>query len=418
VATSTHPPAPAAGGVDSPYAWFRLGISALTSTIGGVGMWSVVVTLPTVQVEFGVARGEASIPYTALMVGVMLGGILMGRVADRFGVALGVVTGGVALCAGFVLSSFATNIWQFALMQAVLIGMLGSASSFGPLIADISHWFAKRRGVAVAIGASGSYLAGTIWPPIVQYLVDTVGWRQAHIGIGLFCLATMLPLALVLRRRAPVASGETMEAIARRAERSLGLSPRALQALLVLAGVACCVAMSMPQVHIVAYCVGLGFSAARGAEMLTVMLGCGIISRLATGWIADNIGPLRTLLLGSALQMLALMLYMPFDGLMSLYLISALFGLSQGGIVPSYALIVRDHFPASEAGARLGAVLAATLAGMAIGGWLSGVMYDLTGSYQAAFANGVAWNMLNLGIAWFLFQRAHRGPALPAARPA
>jgi MFS family permease len=411
-------PAQQSGGVvDSSYAWWRLVASLSASAIGGVGMWSVVVTLPLVQTEFGVARAEASLPYTLAMLGIMAGGIIMGRVADRFGVAVVVVSGAVSLCAGYILASYATSLWQFAIAQALLIGMFGSAASFGPLIADISHWFARRRGVAVAVGASGSYLAGTVWPPVVQFLVDTHGWRHSHIGIGLFCLATMVPIALVLRRRPPAVPHGEAEMIARRGATSLGLSPRALQALLLLAGVSCCVAMSMPQVHIVAYCAGLGYGAARGAEMLSVMLGFGIISRLASGWIADAIGPLRTLLLSSTLQMLALMLYMPFDGLASLYLISALFGLSQGGIVPSYALIVRDHFPASEAGTRVGLVLAATLAGMALGGWLSGALFDLTGSYQAAFANGVAWNLLNVGIAWFLLSRATRGPIAPRTAP-
>jgi MFS family permease len=178
-----------------------------------------------------------------------------------------------------------------------------------------------------------------------------------------------------------------------------------LQLLLIVAGVACCVAMSMPQVHIVAYCNDLGYGLARGAEMLSLMLGFGIVSRLLSGFIADRIGGMKTLLLGSVLQGVALVLYVPFDGLMSLYIVSALFGLFQGGIVPSYALIVRQYFPPQEAGARVGMVLTATLAGMAFGGWLSGVIYDLTGSYQMAFLNGIAWNGLNVAIVLFLIWR-------------
>ena len=177
------------------------------------------------------------------------------------------------------------------------------------------------------------------------------------------------------------------------------------QLLLCVAGLSCCVAMSMPQVHIVAYCSDLGFGAARGAEMLSLMLGFGIASRLISGAICDRIGGLRTLLLGSLLQGIALLLFLPFDGLVSLYVISAMFGLFQGGIVPSYAIIVREYFPASEAGARVGSVLTATLFGMALGGWMSGKVFDLTGSYQAAFINGTLWNLLNFSIAAFLFWR-------------
>jgi MFS family permease len=189
---------------------------------------------------------------------------------------------------------------------------------------------------------------------------------------------------------------------------AFGLSLNAAQALLCIAGVACCVAMSMPQVHIVAYCSDLGYGAARGAQMLSLMLACGIASRLISGAVCDRIGGLRTLVLGSALQGTALLLFLPFDGLVSLYVISGLFGLFQGGIVPSYAIIVREHFPPAEAGARVGTVLMCTLLGMALGGWMSGEVYDLTGSYHAAFINGVAWNLLNLSIAVGLLRRVPR----------
>src|SRR5213075_118440 len=203
--------------------------------------------------------------------------------------------------------------------------------------------------------------------------------------------------------RPPAASAEPARAnFGTPSSRPFGLSLNGAQTLLCIAGVACCVAMSMPQVHIVAYCTDLGYGAARGAEMLSLMLACGIVSRLISGAICDRIGGLRTLLLGSVLQGLALLLFIPFDGLVSLYVISALFGLFQGGIVPSYAIIVREHFPPAEAGARVGTVLMCTLLGMALGGWMSGKVFDLTGSYHAAFLNGLAWNALNVSIAVFL----------------
>ena len=206
----------------------------------------------------------------------------------------------------------------------------------------------------------------------------------------------------------PTLSQRERESTTDRRERPLGLSPATLQGLLCIAGVACCVAMSMPQVHIVAYCGDLGFGAARGAQMLALMLGLGVVSRLASGWISDHIGGLRTLLLGSVLQGLALLLFFFNDSLASLYVISALFGLFQGGIVPSYALIVREYFSPKDAGARVGTVLMATLFGMALGGWMSGAVFDATGSYRAAFANGIAWNALNLSIVIFLLWRARR----------
>jgi MFS family permease len=391
--------------VDSRAAWARLGITLMLSTIGGVGMWSVVVALPAIQAAFGIDRGEASLPYTLAMLGFGISGIVVGRLVDRFGIVRPLAAAIVALGLGYVAAGSATSLWQFALAHGVLIGV-GSAATFGPLIADISHWFQRRRGIAVAICASGSYVAGTIWPPVVQHLIATEGWRATHIGIGLFCIATMLPLVLGLRGKAParVAAGQGSIGT----PHALGITPGALQLLLAVAGVGCCAAMSMPQVHIVAYCGDLGYGVARGAEMLSLMMGFGIVSRIASGAIADRLGGLATLLLGSALQGVALLLYLGFNGLTSLYVISAMFGLFQGGIVPSYAIITREYFPPEEAGARVGVVLMATLIGMALGGWMSGAIFDLTGSYRAAFANGVLWNLLNGSIVLWLLLRRRR----------
>ncbi len=383
-------------------------------------MYSVTVVLPQIQAEFDVSRSDASLPYTLTMIGFGLGGILMGRLSDRYGVIAPIVVGTLGLSGGFVLAGLAENLWQFVLVQGLLIGLLGTAATFAPLVADTSQWFTRRRGIAIAICMSGNYLAGAVWPPIMQHFIDVVGWRQMYVGVGVFCLISMLPLALVYRRKAPLIAivakqGARPNARFRlEAERSdphrpLGLTPGALQGLLCIAGVACCVAMAMPQVHIVAYCGDLGFGAARGAEMLSLMLGLGIVSRLVSGWISDHIGGLRTLLVGSLLQGVALLLFLGNNGLISLYVISALFGLFQGGIVPAYALIVREYFAPKQAGARVGTVLMATLFGMALGGWMSGAIFDITGSYRAAFMNGIAWNLINLSIIGFLLYRARRG---------
>ena len=402
----------AADGVESRYAWIRLAAAVLLGTIGGVGLWSIVVALPAVQAEFGVVRAEASLPYTMAMIGLVFGGVLMGRLADRFGVIVPIVIGSISLGIGYIAVAYADSLWLFAAIYGALIGLLGTAAVFVPLIADTSYWFDRRRGIAVALCASGNYFAGAIWPPVLQHFIDTAGWRQTHLGIGVFCLVTMLPLTLVLRRPAPLHDALPPAVGDGVAGAPLGLPPNMLQALLILAGVSCCVAMAMPQVHIVAYCVDLGYGAARGAEMLSLMLGLGVISRLASGWIMDRIGGVATLLLGSTLQAIALTLFLPFDGLVSLYVISAVFGLFQGGIVPSYAIIVRQFFPPQEAGTRVGLVLSSTLAGMALGGWMSGAIFDATGSYQAAIINGLMWNLLNMSIAFWLLHRSQRQPAL------
>jgi MFS family permease len=400
------------GEVESTSAWMRLAVTLMLSTIGGVGMWSVVVALPTVQAEFGVARAAASLPYTLTMIFFGLAGIGMGRLSDRYGVMLPVIIGTVLLALGYAGAAAATTLGHYTLAQGVLIGA-GSSATFAPLLAHTSLWFVRRRGIAVAIFASGNYLAGAVWPPIVEHFIRTAGWRPTHAGIAIFCVASMLPLALMLRRKPPTAdpAGATITS-RKRSPESLGLSSNALQTLLIIAGLACCVAMSMPQVHLVAYCSDLGYGPARGAQMLSLMLACGIVSRLVFGWICDRVGGLRTLLLGSALQGAALVLFLPFDGLVSLYVISALFGLFQGGIVPSYAIIVREFFDRSEAGARVAIVITATLFGMALGGWMSGAIFDLTGSYRAAFVNGIAWNLVNVSIATWLLRRSIGGFAL------
>jgi MFS family permease len=392
---------PSGHGIDSGYAWLRLVTSVLAGTVAGVGMWSVVVVLPAIQTEFSVGRAAASLSYTLTMAGFALGGVLMGRLADRFGVAVPLSAGAVILGVGYAAAAAAQTLWQFALAQGLLIGLLGSSVGFGPLMADVSRWFVRRRGLAVAICASSNYLAGAIWPPLIQQAIAAWGWRATHLGIGALCTAILLPLALLLRHRAPdaVSGIAGTQALPRRLAH---ISPGLLQAALVLAGVACCVAMSMPQVHLVAYCGDLGYGTARGTEMLSLMLVFGIISRLVSGWVSDRIGGIATVLLGSALQALALGLYLAFDGLVQLYVISALFGLVQGGIVPSYTIVVRENFPPEQAGARVGLVLGATLSGMALGGWLSGVVLDATGSYAAAFANGIAWNALNLAVVLWL----------------
>jgi len=397
------------GEPESAYAWLRLLACVLIGTVGSVGMWSVVVALPAFQADFAVARADASVPYTLAMIGFAAGAVLMGSIADRWGISVSVILGALMLAVGFAASAVAGNIWQFALVH-LLIGF-GSSATFAPLIADISHWFDRRRGIAVAICASGNYLGGAIWPPIVNGLIAGSGWRSTQMVIAFVCLATMIPLTLATRRRVSAAGLAAANGNGGKGMGTLGLSPSALMALLALAGLACCVAMSMPQVHIVAYCADLGYGPARGAEMLSAMLGFGIISRIASGFIADRIGGLWTMLLGSALQGVALLLYLQFDGLTSLYVVSALFGLFQGGIVPMYAIIVREYFPPQGSGTRVGILIMSTIVGMALGGWMSGAIFDMTGSYWQAFANGLLWNLLNVTIVVFLLMRRGRVPA-------
>jgi len=395
--------------MDSRAAWIRLGLALLIGSIGSVGMWSVVVVLPVVQSEFAASRGAASLAFTLAMLGFGLGGVATGKLTDRFGIVTAIGLGIAVEALGYAGAGLSTTLWQFTLVHFV-IGA-GASATFGPLMAEASHWFDRYRGLAVTIAATGNYLGGTIWPPLVNWGTQTIGWRATHLAIGLFCAVTMTAVVLLLRARM---GGETrrshVDAPPPRID--LQINTNTLTALLCVASIACCVAMAMPQVHIVAYCGDLGYGVARGAEMLSLMLAFGIISRIGSGLLADRIGGIRTLLLGSVAQGFALLFYLFFDGLTSLYVISAMFGLFQGGIVPSYAIIVREAMPAREAATRVGYVILASVFGMSFGGYISGVIFDSTGSYAAAFVNGLGWNAVNVSIMVALLLRARRRLAL------
>jgi MFS family permease len=399
--------------LDSRYSWVRMGLTVTVAMVINAGMWLIISIMPAMQVELGVDRADASLPYTLTMIGFALGNFFIGRAVDRFGVSLCLIGAAIGVALGMILAVGSTSIVMISLAQ-LLVGF-ASAVGFGPLIADISHWFMRRRGIAMAIVASGNYLSGVIWPVALSDMLAEQGWRSVYSTMAIVTLAVVIPLALILRRKVPDEAHAKAEAVSSANATSSGLSPTALACLLGLAGIGCCVAMSMPQVHIVSYCVDLGYGPAVGAEMLALMLAGGVVSRLISGALADWLGGVRTILIGSALQCLALFLYLPSDALVSLYLVSLIFGLSQGGIVPSYAVVVREYMPAREAGARVGFVLMATIFGMAIGGWMSGWIYDVSGSYQLAFINGIVWNFLNIGILVWLLMRSRARGVLRAA---
>ena len=388
---------------DSLYSWTRLFIALLLATVGNIGMWVVVIVLPDIQQEFKIDRGTASIPFALTMVGFAIGNWVMGHVVDRYGITKTIILAATVNTAGYIAAMYVNNVYSLSILQ-FFIG-LGTAAAFGPLIADTSHWFLKRRGIAVALIASGNYFSGAIWPPLFNSTLQSDGWRDVYWILALSTVFIMIPLSFLLTKKISEETARISDAASSDKRQNVSISPKALTILLSIAGIGCCVAMSMPQVHIVAFCIDLGFGPAVGAEMLSLMLIGGIISRLINGLIADKLGGVYTLLIGSTLQCIALFLYLPFDGLVSLYIVSLVFGLSQGGIVPSYAIIIREYLPGADAGTRVGFVMMCTIMGMAIGGWMSGWIYDLTGSYAAAFWNGIVWNFLNIAIVLFLITR-------------
>ncbi len=390
------------------YPVVRLFAALAIVTLAGSVMYSMVVALKPVSLEFGVGRGAASVPYMMFMAASGIGGVAMGRLTDRFGLFVPILVASFGLPAGMVCAAYSHTFWQFVVPLGVLSGLLGTSAMFAPVAADASLWFTRRRGLAVAVVVTGTYLAGAIWPPIVQASLDARGWRETFLALGVLLFCTILPLSVLLRRKPAHLAGTAKEAPPADAKRPLGLAPNMLQCLICAAGIGCCTAMAMPQVHIVAHATELGFVAQRGAEMLALMLGFGIVSRICSGWISDRIGGLRTLLLGSTLQAIVLAAFLGADTLTVLYIVSAAFGLSQGGIVPSYTIIVRAYFPAHEAGWRVGLAMLFTFAGMALGGWMAGALFDVTGSYTASFINAIAFNILNMAIMGLLVRRSVR----------
>ncbi len=390
------------------YPILRAANSLALMTIAMAGMYASIMVLEPATQEFDIGRGAGAMPYTLYMIGFGLGNIVLGKLMDRFGMALLALIGAICLPAGLYLASTAQHLWSFIFILSVLCGFLGGAFAFGPLVADISKWFDQRRGLAVGIVISGSYVAGAIWPPLLQGWIDSNGWRQSFADLALICALTMLPLSLIYLKKPATEDDGRTTGDSQRWQRPLGVSARQLQCLLCFAGIGCCVAMAMPQIHIVPHVIDLGFEAIDGANMLGLMLGFGIISRVSSGWISDRIGGVKTLLLGSGLQALVILIFLFVDTLNGLYLVSIAFGLSQGGIVPSYTIIIRKFFRASEAGARIGWIFVATTGGMALGGWMAGILYDLTGSYTLSFLNAIGFNIVNIAIAMFMLNRDTR----------
>ena len=395
--------------MDTASSWRRLTICSVIGLFINIGIWSVVVVLPEIEREFNSSRASSALPYTFTLAGFAIGNFVIGSIVDRIGIAKATIYASLLVSSNFLLCSLSDSL--FIITSSHFFLGLGTAVGFGPLIADITHWFVKRRGIAVAIIASGNYLSGVVWSPLIGIMLSSFTWRDIYLSIAIVLPTVVIPFAFLLLNKTTKIKSDTENDFYANNTKLVKISGGRLQFLLGMAGIGCCIAMAMPQVHIVAYCVGLGFGATIGASMLSVMLASGIISRIMFGLCADRIGSLNTLILSSALQMISLIFFIPFDGMISLFVVSAIFGLSQGGIVPSYALVVRHFLPAREAGQRIGIVLMLTIFGMAIGGWMSGFIFDQTGSYKMAFLNGILWNIFNLGILGWLFFNVKSTPS-------
>ena len=389
---------------DSQQAWFRLAIIFTMSVIGTAGMWSVVIILPNIQSEFALDRAASTYPYVATMFGYGIGNVIIGRMLDRIGIKKPIIFALSLLVASYILSIFVRDVFFLSVIQFFL--GFSAAAFFGPMMADISNYFYRRKGLAVSLVASGQHLCGAIWPFLIKDFLLDGDWRNAHLFIAIVC-SILIPILFYLLGNKKPKIDLNQNLPSRKddinSKVKLSISNKRVQVLLMFAGVFCCVAMSMPQVHIVPLCIDNGYGLAVGTEILSFMLFAAVASRVIFGFLSDKIGPIQTLLLGSSLQAISLTMFLPFNSQLSLYIVAIFFGLSQGGIVPIYAVIISKFLPSNEVAERVGLLIFATIVGMSLGGWLSGEIYDFTKSYKLAFINGIFWNIINLCIMIYLF---------------
>lgn len=396
------------GSTEVRYGWVIVFASLALHTISLGAPNILFVALKPIAADFNWPRAVPSMAYASLMMGAGIGGVAMGWWMDKRGIMQPVLFGAVMVGLGALLASQSEGRWSLYVANGVLIGLLGKAAMIAPLIANATRWFDRRRGLAVAIIASGQGVAGAIWPPVVRYLNDAVGWRGTYLYFGVFALVTMVPLALLLKPKASIAPPTRTYGSNADDGRILGLSPTAVQGILWVAVVGCCTAMAVPIVHLVSHVTDLGYPRARAAEVLSVLFAAAFVSRIAFGVLADRIGAVLTLVIGSSCQAVVLLAMPAVQSLGGLYLAALLFGLGFAGIMPCYSLIIRLLFPAAQAGWRIASQYLFASLGMALGGWLGGFVFDVTGTYTYAFLTGLCFNVMNLVLVGFLFVRQQR----------
>ena len=414
---------------DANYRFAVLAASTLLLLIGSGGAFIIVVALKPIAQDFGWPRAVPSLAFSMQFVGSGFGGIAMGYVMDRLGMGKPALVGSVMIGCGALAVSVIDDEWQLYAIYLFMIGFLGMGALAAPAMANITRWYRTHRGMAVGIVSSGNSLAGIVWPPIFGYAIDSIGWRETFFWFGVFALGAMLPLSIVMQRRAPRAvpgdgaaattATSAAPAVPRRRDRrrpARPLTARAMQTALCVAIVGCCVAMALPLGHLVAYVTDLGHPVANAVEILSVMLMTAFLSRsVFVGLLADRFGGLAALLFFAGLQAAMLAVLTFTGGLFALYVVAALFGLGYGGIFPVYAVIVREHLPIAEVGRRTGVVFLFGALAMGFGSWMGGVLFDATGSYAPAFLGGVALNAANLAIIGALILRTGSRVAPAAA---
>lgn len=398
--------------IEVPYGWVVIFASLALHSIALGAPNVLFVALKPIAADLGSLRTVPSFAYSLLMIGAGVGGVAMGLWMDKRGIIQPVLFGAIMIGLGAILAGQSESRWNLYVANGILIGLLGKSAMIAPLVTNATRWFDRRRGLAVAIIASGQGVAGAIWPPILRYLNDSVGWRDTYLYYGVFVLVTMVPLALLLRHKAVVTPADQVRAASAK-QNILGLKPNVVQSILCGATVCCCAAMAMPIVHLISHATDIGFAKARAAELLSYLFIAAFFSRIGFGMLVDRIGAFPTLLIGSACQMIMLTVFAVVESHTGLYIAAVMFGLGFAGIMPCYPSIIRVLFPVTELGWRVACQYLFAAIGMALGGWLGGAIFDLTGSYSYAFLTGAGFNFVNLMLVAFLFTRHNRLSPMP-----
>jgi MFS family permease len=391
--------------IETRTSWVIASVSLMLLGLSFGGPWITAVGLKEIAADTGGARQVPSLAVSLAFFGTGVGGILMGRIANRYGIRWTVFIGSTMIALGLLLSSQGAP-WQLYVGHGLFMGLLGNAGLNAPLFVYVSRWFDRRRGSALALISSGGYLAGFIWPTIFERSIAMVGWRWTMIGFAVLQLVVILPLAAIFLRPPPeLPAHAEASGTAGGARKVFGWNGNVVFGMLALASFLCCVTMSMPQQHLVAFCSDLGISATLGAAMLSVLLGMGFFSRQGWGWLSDRMGGLPTALLSSIMQCAAMSGFLFTQDTVGLFTVATAFGIGFSALIPAYVLTIRDHYPLREAHWRVPFLLLFSGSGMATGGWLAGYLYDSYGYYIPAFGTGVAFNVVNIIILAMLLVR-------------
>ncbi len=382
--------------VETKTSWAVASVALFVLGMSYGGAWIAVVALKDIANEVDGSRSVPALASSLAWLGGGIGGIMMGRIANRIGTRWTVMFGALMVGLGLSISTLGPP-WPLWIGHGVFIGLIGIGGINAPLYVYVSRWFDRRRGSALALISSGTYLAGAVWPPVFQQAIASFGWRQTMLWYALAEVVIIVPLAAIYFREPPeVIHPAAATGAASGPVRVLGWSRNAVFAAICAAAVLCCIPMAMPQGHLVAFCSDLGISRSMSALMLSVLLGTAFLSRQVWGLISDRIGGLATVLIGSAWQATSMTAFLLTQNEAGLFMVAAAFGLGFSGIIPAYVLAVRELFPASEAHWRIPTLLLFSGGGMSAGGWIAGLLYDHLGYYAPAFALGIGANVLNL----------------------